>query len=52
MQEMAKFRNVLVHRYINIENERLFKLMENETHDFKEFIRQILSYMENVNILA
>lgn len=48
MQEMAKFRNVLVHRYINIENERLFKLMESETHDFREFIRQILSYMEEM----
>ena len=45
MQEMAKFRNVLVHRYINIENERLFQLMENETSDFKEFIRQILDYL-------
>lgn len=48
MQEMAKFRNVLVHRYINIENERLFKLMESETDDFREFIRQILSYMEEM----
>ncbi len=45
MQEMAKFRNVLVHRYINIENERLFQLMEKETDDFKEFIRQILDYL-------
>lgn len=46
MQEMAKFRNVLVHRYINLENERLFKLMQTETQDFRGFIKQILSYME------
>jgi len=45
MQEMAKFRKVLVHLYINIENERLFQLMEKETGDFKEFIRQILDYL-------
>ncbi len=46
MQEMAKFRNVLVHRYINIETERLFHLMKNETDDFKEFIKQILDYLK------
>lgn len=39
MQEMAKFRNVLVHRYIDIETERIFYLMENESDDFKEFIK-------------
>jgi uncharacterized protein YutE (UPF0331/DUF86 family) len=44
LQEMAKFRNVLVHRYIDIENERLFTLMENESDDFKDFIKQILVY--------
>lgn len=44
MQEMAKLRNV--HLYINIENERLFKLMQTETQDFRGFIKQILSYME------
>lgn len=45
LQEMAKFRNVLVHRYINIETERIFNLMENEIDDFKEFIKQILDYL-------
>lgn len=46
MQEMAKFRNVLVHRYINIENERIFHLMENESDDFKDFIKKILDYLK------
>lgn len=45
LQEMAKFRNVLVHRYINLETERIFNLMENEIDDFKEFIKQILNYL-------
>ncbi len=45
MQEMAKFRNVLVHRYIDIETERIFHLMENEINDFKDFIKTILDYL-------
>lgn len=48
MQEMAKFRNVLVHRYIDIENEKLFSLMINEIDDFTDFIKQILIYMKNI----
>lgn len=34
-----------VHRYINVETERLFHLMENETDDFKDFIKQIPDYL-------
>jgi uncharacterized protein YutE (UPF0331/DUF86 family) len=46
LQEMAKFRNLLVHRYAEIKTERIFKIMKEDTKDIKEFLRVILKLMK------
>jgi len=38
---MAKFRNLLVHLYWKIEEEKVYELIQSELDDFNEFIEQI-----------
>lgn len=45
LQTMAGFRNLLVHRYAEMDQLRLFQIMENETPDFRKFIKEILRYI-------
>jgi len=44
LQEMAQFRNLLVHRYAEIDTRRLFILMSEDIKDIREFVRSILRY--------
>ena len=41
LSNMAKFRNLLVHLYWKIDNERLYEILQKELGDFEEFIKQI-----------
>jgi len=45
LQEMAKFRNLLVHRYAEMDKERLFRIMKADIDDIKVFVEKILRYM-------
>jgi uncharacterized protein YutE (UPF0331/DUF86 family) len=45
LQEMAKFRNLLVHLYGRIDMRRLFIIMSKDLTDVEEFIKSILSYI-------
>ncbi|MEG3225542.1 MAG: hypothetical protein BME94_08580 [Methanobacteriales archaeon Met13] len=45
LQAMAKFRNLLVHRYAEMDQKRLFQIMTVDTDDFRAFIKQILIYI-------
>lgn len=45
LQEMAKFRNLLVHQYGRIDTRRLFIIMSQDLKDVEEFIKSILSYI-------
>lgn len=45
LQEMAKFRNLLVHRYAETEKEKLFKIMKMDVDDIRDFIGRILRYI-------
>jgi uncharacterized protein YutE (UPF0331/DUF86 family) len=38
---MAKFRNLLVHLYWKIDDEKINEILQKELTDFDEFIRQI-----------
>ena len=38
---MAKFRNLLVHLYWNVNDERIYEILQTELEDFEEFIRHI-----------
>jgi uncharacterized protein YutE (UPF0331/DUF86 family) len=40
--EMAKFRNLLVHMYGDVDNRKLFSILQNNLNDFKGFIKAIL----------
>ena len=40
--EMAKFRNLLVHMYEDVDNEKLFSILQNNIDDFQRFIKAIL----------
>ncbi len=45
LQEMAQFRNVLVHRYSEIDTKRIFIIMSEDIEDIQEFIKKILDYI-------
>lgn len=41
LQEMAKFRDLLVHRYAEVDNTRVLKIVKHNLNDVREFERQI-----------
>jgi uncharacterized protein YutE (UPF0331/DUF86 family) len=41
LMNMAKFRNLLVHLYWNVNDEKIYEILQSELEDFNEFIRQI-----------
>ncbi len=44
--DMARFRNLLVHRYGSIDDERLFEILQESLGDIHRFIEVIYAYME------
>ena len=47
--EMVKFRNMLVHVYWKIENERLYKYLQENLGDFEAFEEAIRKYLKEVH---
>ncbi|TRZ88836.1 MAG: DUF86 domain-containing protein [Methanosarcinales archaeon] len=45
LQEMAQFRNLLVHRYGEIDTRRIYIIMSEEIKDILEFVKSILKYI-------
>lgn len=45
---MAKFRNVLVHLYLEIEVERLYQYLQHNLGDFDEFAQHVANYLARV----
>ena len=45
LQEMAQFRNLLVHRYGKIDTKRIFTIMSGDINDIKQFVNTILKYI-------
>jgi len=45
LQEMAQFRNLLVHRYTKIDTKRVYDIMSEDIKDIQEFIKRILKYI-------
>lgn len=41
LSDMAKFRNLLVHRYGDIENEKLRIILDGELGDIRDYLEQI-----------
>jgi len=44
--EAAKFRNILVHMYAEIDVETVYEILQNNLGDFDEFARYIARYLE------
>ena len=38
---MAKFRNLLVHLYWDVNDKKIYEILQSELDDFNEFIKQI-----------
>jgi uncharacterized protein YutE (UPF0331/DUF86 family) len=45
LQEMAQFRDLLVHRYGKIDTMRLFIIISEDLKDIEEFVKRILIYI-------
>jgi uncharacterized protein YutE (UPF0331/DUF86 family) len=45
LQEMAQFRNLLVHRYGEIDTRRVFVIMSEDMGDIREFVKRVLGYI-------
>lgn len=45
LQEMAQFRNLLVHRYARIDTKRIFIIMSEDMKDIQKFVKMILNYI-------
>jgi len=45
LQEMAQFRNLLVHRYSKIDTKRVYDIMSEDIKDIQEFEKKILKYI-------
>ena len=46
LKEMKGFRNILVHKYGVIDNERVFEILTNKLEDFDKFKREILDFLK------
>lgn len=46
LKKMKSFRNLLVHSYAKIEDEKVFEILENRLGDFEDFKTQILKFLK------
>ena len=46
LREMAKFRNLLVHRYVEVDNARVLEIIKHQLDDAREFERGIQKLIE------
>ena len=46
LQAMKRFRNVLIHKYVDIDDEMVFNNVKNNLHDFKMFKRELSDYLK------
>lgn len=46
LEDMARFRNLLVHRYGEIDNRRVLEIIKHNLKDIKEFEKEIQKFMK------
>lgn len=46
-QEIAKFRNILVHDYVEIDIDKMYEYLQNDLSDFDKFIKAIAKFLKN-----
>jgi len=42
---MAKFRNILVHIYWKIDDEKAYEIMKKDISDLEEFVKEVKNYV-------
>jgi uncharacterized protein YutE (UPF0331/DUF86 family) len=45
LRKMARFRNILVHRYWEIEDKKILEYARNNLEDFNQFLKSIVDYL-------
>lgn len=45
--EIAGFRNILVHDYVEIDSERMYEYLQNNLNDFDKFIKAIAKFLKS-----
>lgn len=48
---MVRFRNILVHDYMDIDSAIVYKMLTENLKDFNDFAREVVCYMENFSSL-
>jgi uncharacterized protein YutE (UPF0331/DUF86 family) len=51
MKEMKGFRNLLVHRYGNVDDSKVYQFLTTEIEDFQIFINDVKKTLKNSNLL-
>lgn len=46
LKDMKRFRNVLVHRYVDIDESKVYDILTSRLGDFEEFKNEILSFIQ------
>lgn len=46
LARMAKFRNLLVHLYWQVDDEKIFDIIQNDLQDLEEYIRELKAFLE------
>ena len=47
---MAKFRNRLVHIYLEVENKQVYEILQDRLNDFKKFVDSIANFLDWQNL--
>ena len=47
LQAIARFRNLVVHLYWEVDSGRVYEMLQNNLDDFQEFEDHILEYIQN-----
>jgi len=49
LSQMARFRNLLVHLYWQVDNQRVYQIIQNNLSDLKSFRQAILEYLHETS---
>lgn len=50
LQDMAKFRNLLIHFYAKVDDTNVFAIMKKDTDDIKEFVKRVLQLIKAARV--
>jgi uncharacterized protein YutE (UPF0331/DUF86 family) len=48
LQQMARFRNLLVHLYGEVDNVQVYETLQNDLGDFETFVHYLLAFLDRI----